>query len=186
MRGGFLVTAAIASFSSQSVTQISFALQTTSSGPAVGGSGLAFTENGATYNGRPVALSDVLNDRSGRYTDAQKHQAGPVQQQLDAQSAIAALDQFLPSQPGSSSQGAGNGGVAVSLSPTALQLLNELNAQGGTTATVNSTLSMSISVSSQATAAQVSTGSDSNTVSASAAIAQYNAVVKLSASTVQS
>jgi hypothetical protein len=189
MRGGFLVTAAIASFSSQSATQVSFALQTTSSVSAAGGSGLAFTENGATYNGRSIALSDVSNDRSGRYTNAQKQQARQVQQQRDAQSTIAALDQLLPSQPGSDSQGADNGGVAVSLSPTALQLLNELNGQGGTngtSATVNSTLSLSISVSTEVTAATVTAGSDSSTVSASAASAQYNAVFKLSASTVQS
>ena len=189
------MTTAIASFTTQSLTQFSFALPASSTGS----SGLAFTENGATYNGQPIALSDILNDSSGRFTDAQKQETRQAQQSLNAQSTIAALDQFLPSQPGSGSQGAANGGVQVSLSPNALQLLNELNAQGSSgapnpapnpAANSSSSLQAGFSISVTATeAANVTPSSGASTVSASTASAQYNAVqlaINFSAGTNQS
>jgi hypothetical protein len=183
MLGGFLVTAGIASFSTQSLTQFSFALAPSSSGGGTGSSGLAFTGNGATYDGRPISLSDILNDSSGRFTDAQKQETRQAQQLLDALSTIVALDQFLSSPSGSGSQGAANDGVRVSLSPNALQLLNEMNAQGGSNAAnapnpgISSSSSLSISVTTDTlAAANVMASSDAGTVSASAASAQYSVV----------
>jgi hypothetical protein len=156
------MTAAVSSFSTQSLTQISFTLQTSSSA-STGGAGLAFTANGATYNGQPISLSDISNDRSGRFSDAQKQQATQAQQQLSAQRTIAALNQFLPTEPGSSSQSAANGGAGA-LSSSALQLLNELNAQAGTGASVQPSVSMSISVTGDTTVAtNVAAGSDAST-----------------------
>jgi hypothetical protein len=172
------MTAAIASYSTQSLTQISFALQTTSSETTAGSSGLAFTGDGATYNGQPIELSDIVNDRSGRFTDAQKQQTRQLQQQREAQSTIAALGQLLPNQSASASQGA-------ALSSDSLQLLNELNAQGGSNGAVTSTLNLSISVTADATA-NVMAGSDPATVSTTAASAQYDAVINFSAGTTQS
>jgi hypothetical protein len=162
------MTAAVASNGAQSVTQVSVVLRANSTESTTGNSGLVFSDNGATYNGRSIALSDIVNDRSGRFTNAQKQQTSQLLQQQKAQSAIASLDQFLPSQSTSASSGP--------LSPTSLQLLNELNAQGGAKVT-DTSASISISVTSEATtAASVTTGSDAGTVSASAASAQYHAM----------
>jgi hypothetical protein len=57
----------------------------TAASPAAGSSasatsGLVFSGGFATYNGQPIALSDIFDDQSGRFTQAQQSQANQTLQ----------------------------------------------------------------------------------------------------------
>lgn len=48
------------------------------SGAAPNTEGLVFDANGAKFNGKQIALSDLISDESDRFTDAQKGQASEL------------------------------------------------------------------------------------------------------------
>jgi hypothetical protein len=66
--------------SPQTPTPVSPTASPAAGSSAAATSGLAFSGGFATYNGQPIALSDIFDDQSGRFTQAQQSQANQTLQ----------------------------------------------------------------------------------------------------------
>src|SRR5215475_8217546 len=60
---------------------------------AIPNGGLTFTADSASDGGRPVSLSAIVNDTSGRFTDTQRRYAKRIQEQQTADALSEAVHQ---------------------------------------------------------------------------------------------